>query len=94
MPIVIPEEDTESIIMWLPEADLPVNQVIASNSSVVLNIKQAGDKEEFVDLAINDINAELNYNHIDDWNLDATVSRLNLFVKGRHVLKDVMYKQN
>ena len=89
VPIVIPEEDTESIIMWLPEVDLPVNQVIVSNSSVVLNIKQAGDKEEFVDLAINDINAELNYNHIDDWNLDATVSRLNLFVKGRHVLKDV-----
>ena len=69
-----------------------MNRIKLSNSSIALNIRKEEEKDNIVDIALKDSNAEFRYNHIDDWSIDAGVSRLNLYVRGRHVLKDVNVK--
>ena len=88
IPIVIPKKDTDAIVFWPPGFEVPVNRIKLSNSSIALKIRKEEEKDNIVDIALKDSNAEFRYNHIDDWSIDAGVSRLNLYVRGRHVLKE------
>ena len=47
VPIVVPKEDTDSIVFWPPDFDLPVNRIKLSNSSIALNIRKEEEKDKY-----------------------------------------------